>query len=42
MLALGIANVKADLGLRRSDDLSPVYVGIWVAFAECQPESPGL
>ena len=41
-LAFGIADVKAYLGLQRSDDLNPAYVGIWSAFAECQPESPGL
>ena len=40
--AFGIADVKAYLGLQRSDDLNPVYVGIWLAFAECRPESPGL
>ena len=40
--AFGIADVKAYLGLQRSDDLNLVYVGIWSAFAECRPESPGL
>ena len=40
--AFGIADVKAYLGLQRSDDLNPVYVSIWSTFAECQPESPGL
>ena len=40
--AFGIADVKAYLGLQRSDDLNPVYVGIWLAFAKCRPESPGL
>ena len=42
MSAFGIANVKTYLGLQRSDNLNPVYVGIWLAFAECRPESPGL
>ena len=31
--AFGIANVKAYLGLQKSDDLNPAYVGIWSAFA---------
>ena len=35
MLAFSIANVKAYLGLQGSDDLNPLYVGIWLAFAEC-------
>ena len=30
----GTVNVKAYLGLQRSDDLNPVY--------DCRPESPGL
>ena len=42
MLAVGMADIKACLGLQRSDSLNPVYVGIWLAFAECRPESPGL
>ena len=42
MLALSIANIKVDLGLQRSGNLNPIYVGIWSAFAECWPESPGL
>ena len=42
MSEFGIADVKTYLGLQRSDNLDPVYVGIWSAFAECQPESPGL
>ena len=37
-----IADMKAYLGLQRSDNLNPVHVSIWLAFAECQPESPGL
>ena len=40
--AFRIANVKAYLGLQRSDNLNPVYIGIWSAFAKCQPESSGL
>ena len=31
--AFGIANVKAYLGLQRTGDLNPVYIGIWLAFA---------
>ena len=42
MSALGIADVKAYLGWQRSDNLHPVYVEIWLTFAKCQPESPGL
>ena len=42
MLAFSIADVKAYLGLQGSDDLNPLYVGIWLAFAECWQESPGL
>ena len=34
MSPFSIVNVKAYLGLQRSDGLNPVY--------ECQPESPGL
>ena len=41
-LAFGIANVKTYLALKRSDNLNPMYVGIWLAFAKCWPESPGL
>ena len=41
-LAFGIADVKAYLGLQRSDNLNPIYISIWSAFAECGPESPGL
>ena len=41
-LAFGIVDVKAYLGLQRSANLNPVYVTIWLAFAECQSESPGL
>ena len=40
--AFGIADVKAYLGLQRSDDLNHAYVGIWSTFAECRPERPGL
>ena len=40
--AFGIANVKAYLGLQRSGSFNPVYIGIWLAFSECWPESPGL
>ena len=42
MLALSIPNIKVDLGLQRSGNLDPIYVGIWSAFAKCWPESPGL
>ena len=41
-LAFNIPGVKAYLGLQRSDNLNPVFVGIWLAFAKCWPESPGL
>ena len=41
-LTSSIADVKAYLGLQRSGDLNPVYVGIWSAFAKCRPESLGL
>ena len=41
-LAFGIADVKTYLALKRSDNLNPIYVGIWLAFAKCWPESPGL
>ena len=34
MSAFGIADVKDYLGLPRSDDLNPVYLGIWSTFAE--------
>ena len=40
--AFGIADIKAYLGLQRSDDLNPVSVGIWSTFAGCWPESLGL
>ena len=33
--AFGIADIKAYLGLQRSDDLNPVSVGIWSTFAGC-------
>ena len=42
MLAFGIPDIKAYLGLQQSDNLTPVFVRIWSAFAKCQPESPGL
>ena len=42
MLASSIADVKAYLGLQRSDDLNPVYVGIWSAFVKCRPGNLGL
>ena len=35
MFTFSIADVKAYLGLQRSDDFNAVYVGIWWAFAEC-------
>ena len=40
--AFGIDDVKAYLGLQRSEYLNPTYVGNWSAFAECRPECPGL
>ena len=40
--AFDIGDVKAYQGLQRSDDLNPVYVGIWSAFAKYRPEGPGL
>ena len=42
MSAFGIADIKAYLGLQRSDNLNPVYVGIWSPFPECRSESPQL
>ena len=42
MSAFAIADLKVYLGLQRSDDLNPVYVGIGSAFAECRPENSGL
>ena len=42
MLAFSIVNIKAYLGLQRSDNLNTVYVGFESAFVECHPESPGL
>ena len=42
MSAFSIVDVKAYLGLQRSDNLNTVYIGIWSTFAECQPRSPGL
>ena len=37
-----IANIKAYLGLQKSDKLNPKYVNIWSTFAKCRPESPGM
>ena len=42
MLAFGIPDTKAYLGLQRSENLTPLFACIWSAFAKCQPESPGL
>ena len=42
MLAFSIVVIKAYVGLQRSDDLNPVCVSIWSAFAKCRPESSGL
>ena len=35
MSAFGIANVKAYLDLQISDNLNPVYIGIWLTFTKC-------
>ena len=36
MLAFDVSNIKTYLGLQRSDNLNPVYVGIWLAFLRVQ------
>ena len=40
--AFGIADVKAYLGLQRSDDLNPVFVCIWSAYSPVSVFSPNV